>query len=448
MKYIAFAIAAIVGVPAMTITSMVIPKIKYLLVSMLILSIMFGSMVSINFVSMEQYRGPSRGFEITVTDLICLALIFTLILTKPKKIIWIPKTFGMCAIFFVAAVINVVSSPVPLYGYFFLWQIYRAALLYWCIINLVVTEDGGKEIMNAIWMGFVAVGCVMLLIAFKQKYVDGIYRIPAFFDHSNTVPSFLIMLLCATMVWGMANKEFTFIQYAVTMIASLGMIFAIFATGSRSGYLVAAGSVGASLVITNFRKKKLAVDRFRILFSTVVIISAMFVGGLLVIDTVIDRFLNAPESSEEAREEFNISARMMAEDHFFGVGLNQFSYVLTNTEKYREHIKIMANEEQAGVAHHIYLLTAAEMGNIGLALFLLLLARILIPIAFTGLRWKNLNHLILLGLTIGILSFLMIGFLEWVFRLTPVIYQFSLASGLGIGLVTLDKRARKGKMRR
>lgn len=443
MKYIAFAMAAIVGIPAMTIASMVIPKIKYLLVSMLILSIMFGSMVSINFVSMEQYRGPSRGFEITVTDLICLALIFTLILTKPKKIIWIPKTFGMCAVFFVAAVINVVSSPVPLYGYFFLWQLYRAALLYWCIINLVVTEDGGKEIMNAIWMGFVAVGCVMLLIAFKQKYVDGIYRIPAFFDHSNTVPSFLIMLLCATMVWGMANKEFTFIQYAFTMIASLGMIFAIFATGSRSGYLVAAGSVGASLVITNFRKKKLAVDRFRIVFSTIVIIVAMFVGGLLVIDTVIDRFLNAPESSEEARDEFNISARMMAEDHFFGVGLNQFSYVLTNTEKYREHIKIMANEEQAGVAHHIYLLTAAEMGNIGLALFLLLLARILVPIAFTGLRWKNLNHLILLGLTTGLLSLLMIGFLEWVFRLTPVIYQFSLASGLGIGLVILDKRARK-----
>lgn len=443
MKYIAFALAAIFGIPMMTMVSMMIPKLKSMLVSVMIFSIMLGAKVSINFMSMESYRGPSRGIEITITDLICAALIFSMILSKPKKVVWLPKTFWMCLIFFIASVFNVVISPVPIYGYFFLWQLVRGGALYWCMINLIATEDAGDEIMKAVWGGFVAIGIVILLVAFKQKYLDGIYRIPAYFDHSNTVPSFLIMILCALLCWGMASRKFNIIEYGLSMLAAMGMIFAIFATGSRSGFLVAAGSVVASLFIVNIRKRHIKGDQFKIRISTVIMIFAMGVGGLMVIDTVIDRFLNAPEESEGAREEFNYAAELMAEDNTFGVGLNQFSYALTNVDEYRAHIKIMANEEQAGVAHHIYLLTEAEMGKTGLVLFILLLLSIVLPIGLTGLRWKHHNHLILLGLAVGITAFLMIGFLEWVFRLTPVIYMFSISSGFGIGLVTHDKQQRK-----
>ncbi len=425
--------------------SIVMPKIKYLLISIMIFSTMLGAKVSINFLSMEHYRGPARGFEITITDLICAALIFTMIISSPQKIKWFPRTVGTCTIFFIAAVINVAGSDNPIYGYFFIWQLFRAGALYWCMINLVYTEDGSEEIMKAIWLGFIFVGFTFLLVAFKQKYLDGYYRIQAYFDHSNTIPSFLLMIVCLMLVWGMANKKFSFVEYVLTMFAALGMIFAVFATGSRTGYVVSAGSVVAAMVIVNFRKRKVSSDKFKIWLSTLVIVFAMFVGGAMVMDTVIDRFLNAPEESEGAREEFNIAAKMMAADHVFGVGLNQYPHVLTVEDKYREHIVIMKYEEHAGVAHHIYLLTMAEMGYIGLGMFIFLLLRILLPILFTGLRWKSLNHLLMLGLGVGVTSFLMIGFLEWVFRLTPIIYMFSISTGFGTGLVALDKRARKRK---
>lgn len=443
MKYLAFAFAAIVGIPAMTIMGVLLPKIRNLLFSMMIFSVMLGAKVSINFMSMETYRGPARGFEVTVTDLICIALIFILIITKPRRIIWVPKTFGMCAIFFLFSVINVVGSSEPIYGYFVLFQLFRTALLYWCTINFIVCEEAEQSVMSALWLGLVLTGLLMLFLAFKQKYLDGIYRIPAFFDHSNTVPTFLLMPLCVLLVWGMADKRLSFIQYVLSMFASLGMIFAIFATGSRSGYVVTAGSVVAALIIVNFRKRKVDSAAFKIRLSTLVMLIAMAIGGIMVIDTVIDRFLNAPEESEGAREEFNVAAEMMADDRTLGVGLNQFSYALTNVERYRAHIKIMANEEQGGVAHHIYLLTAAEMGHIGLYLLLLFLARIILPVVFTGLRWKNINHLMLLGLTVGLGGALMIGFLEWVFRLTPVIYMFSITAGMGTALVTVEKEKRQ-----
>ncbi len=445
LKYLAFGVAAIIGVPAMTGISIVMPKIKYLLISIMIFSTMLGAKVSINFLSMESYRGPARGFEITITDLICAALIFYLIISKPRDIKWFPRTVGTCTFFFIAAVVNVATSDNPIYGYFFIWQLVRAGALYWCMINLIYSEDGSDEIMKAIWLGFILIGFTFLFVALKQKYMDGYYRIHAYFDHSNTIPSFLLMIVCLMMVWGMANKKFSFIQYVLTMFAALGMVFAVFATGSRTGYVVTAGSVVAAVFIVNIRKHKVSSDKFKILLSTFVIVFAGIIGGAMVMDTVIDRFLNAPEESEGAREEFNIAAKMMAADHTFGIGLNQYPHVLTVEQKYREHIVIMKYEEHAGVAHHIYLLTMAEMGYIGLGMFIFLLMRIILPIIFTGLRWKSLNHLMMLGLGVGLMAFLMIGFLEWVFRLTPIIYMFSISSGLGTGLVALDRKKKKGK---
>ncbi|MCF7952971.1 MAG: O-antigen ligase family protein [Spirochaetales bacterium] len=439
MKYILFAVAAVLGIPIMTFSAISFSRLRQLLVAFLILSIMAGSLASINFVSMEHYRGPVRGFEVTFTDLIAIALFFYLIMTKASSIKWFPKLFVTGSIFFLYSLVNVFASPSPLLGQFVLWQLFRAGFLYWCMFNLIYTERSSKEIMDAIWLGFVLLGIFMSLIAFKQKYLDGIYRVPAFFDHSNTIPSYLILILSLLMVWGMASKKLNFIQYLLTMFSSLGILFTIFATGSRGGYAVTAGSVFAVLVISNFRKKRVRAHIQRIILSTGVIVFALIIGGAMVIDTVVDRFLNAPESSAGAREEFNIAAEMMAEDAPIGVGLNLFSQVLTYNESYRSHLVTLANEEHAGVAHHIYLLTAAELGYPGLILFILTLMRILLPIVFRGLHWKYFHHILLLGIAVGMAAFFALGLLEWVFRLTPVLYQFSIVSALGLSLVTLEK---------
>ena len=49
-------------------------KMKGLLIALLIFSTAMGDMANINFISMELYRGPDRGFEINLTDLILLCL--------------------------------------------------------------------------------------------------------------------------------------------------------------------------------------------------------------------------------------------------------------------------------------------------------------------------------------------------------------------------------------
>jgi len=440
MKYILFAAASLFGIPLMTFASVTFPRVKHLLLSLLIFSLMLGDKVSINFVSMEQYRGPVRGFEVTFADLICIALFFTLIISQTRNIKWIPKAFIPALIYFIYSAATVVTSTEPIFGQFALFQLIRAGLLFWCVYNLIYTERGSREMLEAVWLGFVLVGIVIALITFKQKYIDGYFRVPAFFDHSNTIPSYLILSLCVILVWGMADKQLSLIKFAASMAASLGMLFAIFSTGSRAGYAVAAGSVVAALVVTNFRKRRVAgIGLFRIRLATAVISISVLIGGAMVIDTVIERFREAPEASATAREEFNIAAEMMASDYLTGVGLNQYSRVLTYQEEYRDHFVVMANELQGGVAHHIFLLTAAELGYPGLIIFIVLLLRIFFAVLARGLRWRTFHQLLLLGTAAGLGAFYALGFLEWVFRQTPVLYQFVITAAFGLSLAALDK---------
>lgn len=438
-----FAIALVVGVPVIAGATAFSKKLKYLALIGMVVSFMFNSQFSINLVSMEQYRGPVRGFEIALADIICLGLIFGMLLRTGSLIVWKPRFTLLLLGFFIFSVANVYFSLYRIYGWFAIWQLFRMGVMYWCITNFFATEEYSIGSIRALMVGYVATAMILGMIAFKQKYVDGIYRIGAFFDHSNTLPSFSIIFLCAILVWFLHDRDLKPIQHLIALVSVLAMTFAILATGSRTGMMTAAGSIVAGLGISNLRGR----GNTRVRFTTIFLLFCMLIGGLLVIDTVIDRFLNAPESSEEARNEFEIAAIMMADDNRFGVGLNQYSQTLTVTERYRKHIKIMQYEEQAGVAHHIYLLSAAELGYIGMAYFILIIALFIFSMGWYGLTCKSLEQRLLLALAVGFCAIFAIGLFEWVLRQTPVLYQLVVAAGFGQALITKIKLQKSMKKR-
>ncbi len=339
---------------------------------------------------------------------------------------------------FLFSIVTVYRSEYPIYGWFAIWQLFRMGIMYWCIINFFSTEDYSLTSIRVLMAGYTLTAFILSVIAIKQKYLDGIYRISAFFDHSNTVPSFALFTLCVLMVWVLSDVELKKLHFIIPLGSVLGMTVAILATGSRTGILTAAGSIVAALVISNYKVKNT-----RIRITTIFLTICIILGGLVVIDTVIDRFLNAPKESEEARNEFEIAAIMMADDNSLGVGLNQYSQVLTVTEKYRKHISVMKNEEQAGVAHHIYLLTAAEMGYWGMYYFIFIIVAFLFSMFWNGLAWKTLEQRLLLALVIGFAVVFAIGLFEWVLRQSPVLYELAVAAGFGQALITKIKNDKK-----
>ncbi|MDC7244407.1 MAG: O-antigen ligase family protein [Sphaerochaetaceae bacterium] len=442
MKFILFYIALIIGIPVIAGATAFSKKLKYLALIAMVTSFLFNSQFSINLMSMEQYRGPVRGFEITIADIIAVGLIIGMLLRTGSKIVWKPRFMMTLLAFFLFTVFNVYRSDYQVYGWFAVWQLFRMGLMYWCITNFFATEDYSRTSIRVLMTAYTVTASILTVIALKQKYLDGIYRIFAFFDHSNTVPSFALFFLCAMMVWVLTDTELRRMHFLIPLGATLGMTVAIISTGSRTGILTAAGSLVAALVISNFRLKNT-----RIKFTTIFLMVCMILGGLMVIDTVIDRFLNAPEESEEARNEFEIAAVMMADDHNFGVGLNQYSQVLTVTEEYRKHITVMKYEEQAGVAHHIYLLTAAEMGYWGMYFFIFIIISFIFSMFLNGISWKSMEQRLLLALVVGFAAVFAIGLYEWVLRQSPVLYQLVVASAFGQSLITKvknDKKLEKG----
>ncbi len=378
---------------------------------------------------MEWYRGPVRGFEVSFADLIAWGLAIGMILRSPSKIVWLPRFSIVLLLYFLYTIFSLLRAGNDIIGWFAVWQLLRMGIMYWVTVNFFETEEVSEASIGTLIIAYAISGIILAAVTFKQKYIDGIYRAWAFFDHSNTIPSFAIMMLCVLLVWLLYEERIGFPTFLVTLFASLGILFSIFATGSRTGMAASVILVIGSLIIANRRNPNPRTRR-----TTYLILFFLFLGSLFVVDTVIERFINAPVESEQAREEFEIAAEMMAKDHPTGVGINLYTKVLTEVRAYREHIVVMRYESQAGVAHHIFLLTAAELGYSGMYTLVGIIMLFFGSMTVGGIGWNTMGQRLLLALAMSFAMVCVIGLYEWVLRQSPVLYQTVVALGFGQAL--------------
>lgn len=418
----------------MTWLAMADRRFREWLVALLLVSTCFGTLGKINFVSLETYRGPDRGFEVTLTDLIALSLNIALLAKFRQKLVWVPPRTILVALFLLWCTVSTILSPMPLYGAFTLFKLFRVCALYWCVVNML--EIGTQ--LKGVWIGLTGVSLIMTVLALKQKYINGYYRVPGPFDHSNTIPLFVNLIIPVLLIWALADKHLKLWESILSLVGSLGMVFCVIATYSRAGIALAGLCLLIALAATNLRglnPRSLAVSA--------VVVVLILVGAAKATDSIVKRVKTAPKSSEEAREEFNAAAHQMLADHHTGVGLNNFSYILTTRTSYNRFLKVMKDEGQAGVCHHIYNLTAAELGYPGLTMFLILI----FSFVWTALRWSFLSRefesKLLFGFFLGALALHIQGLLEWGFRITPVMQMFVMTSAMIIGLsrIVMRKRA-------
>ncbi len=431
VKFFIFWMALAIGIPCMAMAASYSLRLRGLLVAALIFSTVMGDVASINFISMENYRGPDRGFEITLTDLIAAALVLALVVRFPRRVQWLPYNSLWLFVLFALAIVSTVQAPEPLFASFTLLKFTRAYLLYWCVVNCLRTDVS----RDYIWLSLMAIAAVLTVLTLQQKYIWGLYRIHGPFDHSNTIPLYANLILPLLFMWGLIDKHTGKFRAAITVLAVLGLTFTVVATQSRAGLFLAGMCVMGVLCVANLRLRSARVG-----IASAVVFLAMALGGAMAADTIIKRIREAPESSAAARDEFNIAARKMAGENLFGVGLNNFSDVLTRTPRYREHITVMQSEEHAGVAHHIYWLTAAEMGYPALVVFVIIIVRFMWLSGHTAWRCKSLQGLMLAAILIGFTALHAQGFLEWALRVTPVTYMLAVVCGLCVAFAQPGQR--------
>jgi O-antigen ligase len=427
MKYFIFMLVFAGGIPAIAFAASQSAKLRSACYAILMFIPAMGDMSGINFFSVETYRGPDGGLELTLAEMFALGLLLSRQLgshtdrRRPKKS---APGFMLLVAYAAIGAAGLSGALQPFFGMFTVIKFLRITMVYSILWSSATSEKDPSVFYTGVRRGLTAGLLYVGYMALSQKFIQHYYRVKGPFDHSNTIPLFVNPAAPTILVWALGDRRIGKIEFLLMMGAVGAGLIAVVATQSRLGMMLALAALAAAFFIAT--RLELS-GRAKATVLVFVILAA--IGGSMVAKTIIDRFLNAPESSEQAREEFKIAAKMMARDKVLGVGLNNFSETMTLVEKYNAHVEVMANEESAGVVHNIYWLSAAETGFIGMGVIILLYITVWWSVAKPGILVqrglkRNLPEAVALAAGVGQIALHMSGFFEWAFRITPVICQY------------------------
>lgn len=428
VKYIVFFLFLACGVP---VASILAKRNKYVRYTILFTMVYFTSyMVDINFVSREGYRGTSRGFEYGLVDMTILVGI-TLVLNDKKKYPvrkWPPGS-TLYLMYWIFSAMSIVNAEVVLYSAFELFKMIRVYTFLWVIYNLVNEPEDLARFVR-----FISVIVIMIFFTvLKQKYLMGIFQCMGPFPHQNSLVMYLVIFM--TLIFSyLLSAQSTSSMFYWLFVFGAGML-CIVSTLSRAGMAVTSFSV--LIVLVTHVSWKLNGRKIAIMFMM-----ALGAAGVILksMDSIKERFENAPEESANTRVVLAIAACNMADDKILGVGLNHFGMKVNPPWRYGEHIE-MPEGEDAVLVETIYLMIASETGWHNLAIFLIMLIFFYIMNIVNIFKSKNaILKTVSIGFLGGLTGVYLESALEWVLKQTCNSYQLMFVFGAIGAIYKINKR--------
>jgi O-antigen ligase len=394
-------------------------------------------LVDINFVSMESYRGDTRGFEFGVTDWMIIALIVTMTCSprwRRERLQLLPPNSGPLLAYLGVALLSLAFAYVPLYAGFGLSKLVRAVAVYWVAFNYLRSE---RDLRFLILVLVAMVGVQFSLVLWQRA--AGLYRAVGSTPHPNTLAVYVNFMNMVFLAFVLGEKRRSLHTWAAWAGLVMGAVI-VLATFSR-GALLTMG-LGFAIVVTLSLWDRPRASKFTIIGMMMLVAVA---GAVKVAPSIIQRFETAPVESGLSRQQANSAALAMARDHFFGVGLNNYSYVVNSTP-YSGYIPL---ESDRGIVHNVYLLHASELGWLGLAAFLVVIARFLwLAVRFILRRRDDVTSSMAIGIFAGMVALWTQSLLEWLFRQTYVTVEFFLLAGLLAALPRVARRIHVERIRK
>jgi hypothetical protein len=427
-------------------------------VAMLVLAPMTED-YDINFVSRDFYRGTTRGFEFSLVDILSISLLLSGLLVPRRgqsRGYW-PASFGFMLIFFLYACFNVAIADPRLFGLFELSKMVRGLVIFLAVAFFV----RGERELRLFLIGLGLVVSYEGLLALKQRYLYGIHRVPGSVDDSNSLSVFF----CSTAAIFVAAinsripKWLKGLSAAAIALACVGVILTI----SRMGVII----IGTVLVAATVATISYRITARKIIIGMLVVVAAIGAGAKSW-KTLQSRFKDTNLAQEYGnnrtlgRGYYIRVAEAIATDQMFGVGLNNWSYWVS--EKYGPRLgyrfvhykgtdvepstvippESNVDEAQAAPAHSLAALTAGELGIPGLILFALLWMRwFQMALSFLWPRTADPLRRIGVGLFFALCGIFLQSLTEWVFRHSPIYYVININLGVLASLYYLKKQAKR-----
>jgi hypothetical protein len=418
--------------------------------------------LDLNYVSREWYRGTSRGFEVTILDIFSLSLLVSSILAPRRgesRGFW-PPSFGFMLLFFAYACFNVAISEPHLFSLFELFRMFRGLLL---VMGVAFFMRSERELRLFI-LGLALLVCCEGLLALKQRYIEGLHRVPGTVIESNS----LSVLLCTTapvMVAALASNLPLKLKFVCACAIPLALVAEVM-TISRAGVTI----MSLVLFLTTITTVKIRINPKTIAATLVIVLG---VAGLAAKSwkTLSERFQSSTMEQEYGNKKnmgrgyYIRMAKAIAHEYFFGVGLNNWSYWVSNKIGPQHGYKFVpykgtdrepstiipsdsnVDEAQAAPAHNLMALTVGELGIPGLALFVLLWLRwFQMGATFFLRRSSDPMRLLGLGIFFGFCGMFLQCLTEWVFRHLPLYYTFHVMLGVLMSLYYIRRKARRADL--
>lgn len=437
-KYIFFMVLFVTLVPTASVAIIKFPKLSWFVYAGLLL---FTSLrIDINFVSMEWYRGTSRGFEVGMVDMATLVLFaYALSNRNLYKLNPLPRGSLIYFAYFICCALSIMNAEQSIFSYFELWKMLRIYVFFWTMNNIIITPLALKR--TAYFLSFVAI--YIFLYVFRDKYVYRIFQNSGPFPHQNSLVMYMIILVGIHFsCWLSAQKTKELLYWCFVVGCEL---FCVVATLSRAGIAL---TVLCMLVVF------LTHITWKMSFKKIIAISMLSIigtGGLVfALDSIVRRFLEAPVESANTRVRLAQAAVKMADDKVLGVGLNNFSLKMSTKYPYSSHIDVKIDdrgvEEAGGIVETVYLLVASECGWHTLGIYFFLLITFYVRNLANIFRAKDiLLKTISIGIFGGLTGIYIESTLEWVLKQTNNFYQLMLIFAL-INAISRMRLSKSGNL--
>lgn len=411
LKYPIFFLFLFIGVPVIGIFASKYKTIRNLI---FFAALFFTcNMIDINFISMETYRGTSKGFEFGMVDMAAMILLLQVFVDRKRyRICWLPPGSFLYFMYFALSTLSIINSDVLMYSAFEIFKMVRVYVFFWTMYNIIVSP----EIVTRIVKYISIIVLFIFIVVLKQKYIDHLFQCQGPFPHQNSLVMYMCVFMCIIFshLLGIGSiKKMTYWLF-VLGAASVSLI----ATLSRAG--MAVGVLGLAVVLSLHLGWKLNPRKIIIVLIMVIAGSGILLKS---IDTITERFTTAPEESKTVRIELAQAAVKMANDKLFGIGLNNFAHKINPPYSYSSHIE-MEDDDKGGLVETIYLMIAAETGWHNLVVFLIMLLyfyiRNIINIFRSALPQCR---AVSIGIAGGLTAVYAESTLEWVLKQTNNFYQ-------------------------
>jgi O-antigen ligase len=401
--------------------------------------------MEVNFFSEAWYRGTTRGLEVTLVELLAFGLLFGC--WANRRPFW-PASLGLLLLYFAYACVSVLTSNPKVFGAFELSKIFASILVFLASAAYVRSRREWTVLV-------VALGCAVGfegLWALKQHFITHLGRVAGTLDHANSLSMYFCMTapLLAAVAFSGWSRGLRLFCGACTLLATVGLILTL----SRAGIPIFAAVVSCTILVC--ASWRLSPARIAVRSILVLGIVAMVAACWTQMEQRYSESTLEEEYFDPAIDGRGVYLRLSADivrGHFFGVGLNNWSYEVSRiygprmgyrfedydflTSVYgTSDDKQFADSYLAAPAHNLAALTLGELGIPGFIIFALLWMRWLsMTVPFLLIPRGEPMRAMGVGLLFCICGAFGQSLTEWIYRQTPILLTFYVLLGALASLV-------------